>query len=74
MIVYQGVKGVANRGLFLEKFYLYGGGYDRAPAGACLKLYAPDGDSGSIYKFTLRDIGPTPFPWTVEVLGSGYTV
>jgi len=56
MIVYQGVKGVANRGLFLEKFYLYGGGYDRAPAGACLKLYAPDGDSGSIYKFTLRDI------------------
>lgn len=56
MIVYQGVRGVANRGLFLEKFYLYGGGYDRAPAGACLKLFAPDGDAGSIYKFTLRDI------------------
>ena len=56
MIVYQGVKGVANRGLFLEKFYLYGGGYDRPAAGACLKLYAPDGDEGSIYKFTLRDI------------------
>lgn len=56
MIVYQGVRGVANRGLFLEKFYLYGGGSDRSPAGTCLKLYAPDGDAGAIYKFTLRDI------------------
>ena len=56
MIVYQGVRGVANRGLFLEKFYLNGGGYNREPAGACLKLYAPDGDAGSLYKFTLRDI------------------
>ena len=56
MIVYQGVRGVANWGLFLEKFYLYGGGHDREPAGACLKLYAPDGDAGSLYKFTLRDI------------------
>ena len=56
MIVYQGVKGVQNRGLFLEKFYLYGNGYQGNPCGVCLKLYAPDGDAGALYKFTLRDI------------------
>jgi hypothetical protein len=56
MIVYQGVKGVQNRGLFLEKFYLFGNGYQGNPCGACLKLYAPDGDAGALYKFTLRDI------------------
>lgn len=56
MIVIQGVSGVANRGLYLEKFNLYGGGYDRAPCGACLKLRAPLGDVGALYKFTLRDI------------------
>jgi len=56
MIVIQGVKDVPNRGFFFEKFNLYGGGYDRAPCGACLKLRAPLGDAGSLYKFTLRDI------------------
>ena len=56
MIVIQGVKGVANRGLYLEKFNLDGGGYNRAPCGACLKLRAPFGDAGALYKFTLRDI------------------
>ncbi len=56
MIVYRGVKGVQNRGLFLEKFSLSGNGYKGAPCGACLKLYAPDGDEGALYKFTLRDI------------------
>jgi len=56
MIVYQGVDGVANRGLFIEKVYMDGNGYAAAPAGSCLKLYAPDGDPGSIYKFTVRDI------------------
>jgi hypothetical protein len=56
MIVVQGVEGVANRGLYLEKFNLYGGGYDRAACGACLKLRAPHGDAGALYKFTLRDI------------------
>ena len=56
MIVIQGVKGVANRGLYLEKFNLDGGGYKRAPCGACLKLRAPFGDAGALYKFTLRDI------------------
>jgi hypothetical protein len=56
MIVIQGVKGVANRGLYFEKFNLDGGGYDRAPCGACLKLRAPFGDAGALYKFTLRDI------------------
>ena len=56
MIVVQGVNGVANRGFYFEKFNLYGGGYDRAPCGACLKLRAPLGDVGALYKFTLRDI------------------
>jgi hypothetical protein len=56
MIVIQGVNGVANRGFYFEKFNLYGGGYDRAPCGACLKLRAPLGDAGALYKFTLRDI------------------
>ena len=56
MIVYRGVKGVQNRGLFLEKFSLSGNGYQGNPCGACLKLHAPDGDDGPLYKFTLRDI------------------
>ena len=56
MVVYHGVKGVQNRGLVVEKLSLYGGGYDRAPAGDCLKIVAPYGDPGSIYKFLLRDI------------------
>jgi hypothetical protein len=56
MIVYQGVNGVSNRGLFLERFFLFGNGYRGNPCGACLKLYAPDGDAGALYKFTLRDI------------------
>jgi len=56
MIVVQGVKGVPNRGLYLEKLNLDGGGYHRPPCGACLKLRAPLGDAGSLYKFTLRDI------------------
>ena len=55
MIVIEGVKGVANRGPYFEKFNLFGGGY-KAPCGACLKLRAPLGDAGAIYKFTLRDI------------------
>lgn len=56
MVVYRGTKGTYNRGLFIEKLYFYGNGYDAAPAGACLKLSAPEGDPGSLYKFTLRDI------------------
>lgn len=56
MIVYRGIKGVANRNLVIEKINLYGNGYSGHPAGDCLKLYAPEGDPGSIYKFTLRDI------------------
>jgi hypothetical protein len=56
MLIYRGVKGVANRNLVIEKLNLYGNGYAGAPAGDCLKLLAPEGDPGSIYKFTLRDI------------------
>lgn len=57
MLVVQGVQGVANRGLYLEKFNFWGGRYDAGlQCGACLKLRAPLGDAGALYKFTLRDI------------------
>lgn len=56
MIVYRGVKGVSNRGLVFEKFSMYGNGYDHPPAGSCLKLWAPEGDPGCLYKFTIRDV------------------
>jgi hypothetical protein len=56
MIVYRGTKGVGNRNLVVEKLSLYGGGYEGRPAGDCLKLYAPEGDPGAIYKFTMRDL------------------
>jgi hypothetical protein len=56
MLVYRGTKGVANRCLVVEKLVLFGNGYSGAACGDCLKLLAPEGDPGSIYKFTLRDI------------------
>jgi hypothetical protein len=56
MLVYRGVKGVGNRNLVIEKLNLFGNGYAGARCGDCLKLLAPEGDPGSIYKFTLRDI------------------
>ncbi len=55
MIVFHGTKGNGSRCLYFEKFNLDGNGYAGAPCGSCLKLSAPDGDPGSIYKFTLRD-------------------
>lgn len=56
MIVFHGTKGSGSRCLYFEKFNLNGNGYAGTPCGSCLKLSAPDGDPGSIYKFTLRDI------------------
>jgi len=56
MITYRGTNGISNRGLFLEKFCMDGNGYSGQGAGNCLHVYAPDGDPGCIYKFTLRDI------------------
>ena len=56
MLVFRGVKGVANRNLVVEKLSLFGNGYAAIPCGDCLKLLAPEGDPGSIYKFTLRDL------------------
>jgi hypothetical protein len=56
MLVYRGVKGMANRCLVIERLVLFGNGYAGAVCGDCLKLLAPEGDPGSIYKFTLRDI------------------
>lgn len=56
MLVYRGTKGVGNRNLVVEKLSLFGNGYAGAPCGDCLKLLAPEGDPGSIYKFTVRDL------------------
>jgi hypothetical protein len=56
MLVFRGTKGVGNRNLVVEKLSLFGNGYAGIPCGDCLKLYAPEGDPGSIYKFTLRDL------------------
>jgi hypothetical protein len=56
MITYRGTNGISNRGLYLERFCMDGNGYGGSPAGNCLHIYAPDGDPGCIYKFTLRDI------------------
>jgi hypothetical protein len=70
MITLRGVKEKANRGFVFEKFSFYGGGYDRAPAGSCLKLYAPEGDPGAIYKFTLQDIFTSYAKHGVALIGA----
>jgi len=70
MLVYQGVNGVNNRLLQIEGFNFYGGGYAAAPAGACLKLYAPDGDPGCLYKFTLRDIFTSYATDGISIMGA----
>ena len=56
MLVYRGTKGCGNRNLVIEKLSLFGNGYNGTPCGDCLKLYAPEGDPGCIYKFTMRDL------------------
>jgi hypothetical protein len=56
MLVYRGTKGCGNRNLVIEKLSLFGNGYMGRPCGDCLKLYAPEGDPGCIYKFTMRDL------------------
>lgn len=55
MLTYQGVNGVYNEGLTIKDLGLNGGGI----AGDCLKLYAPDGDVGSLYKFNLENVYTT---------------
>jgi hypothetical protein len=56
MLTYRGKNGISNRCLYIEKMVADGNGYSGAPAGNLLHIYAPDGDPGCIYKFTLRDI------------------
>lgn len=56
VITYQGTNGISNRGLYIEKLCIDGNGYAGGAAGRLLHIYAPDGDPGCIYKFTLRDI------------------
>lgn len=56
MLTYAGVQGVNNRGLTIKGLYMDGNGYAAAPAGACLKLSAPLGDNGPIYKFLVEDV------------------
>jgi hypothetical protein len=55
MLTFQGIDGQVNRGLVVEKLSFDGNGYSGTPAGACLKVYAPAGDPGAIYKFKLKD-------------------
>ena len=56
MIRVEGVNGVSNRGFVFQQFQLYGGGYDKAPCGACFKITCPGGDSMSYYKSTIHSI------------------
>jgi hypothetical protein len=53
---FVGTEGTNSRGLTVERVVIDGNGYGGAPAGTCLKLSAPLGDYGPIYKFTLRDV------------------
>jgi hypothetical protein len=71
MLVYQGKNGVSNRLLYIEKLNLYGGGYEgQSVANFCLKLYAPDGDPGSLYKFTLRDVFANYATYGIGIVGA----
>jgi hypothetical protein len=70
VLVYQGVNGVSNRGLFIEKLNIDGNGYAGAPAGFGVKVYAPEGDPGSIYKFTLRDLFVTYAEYGFGLVGA----
>jgi hypothetical protein len=56
MLVFRGTKGTADRCLVVEKLALMGNGYSSPRAGTCLRLYAPEGDPGSFYKFKIKDI------------------
>jgi hypothetical protein len=56
MLTFQGIDGQPNRGLVIEKLSFDGNGYAATPAGACVKVYAPDGDPGSFYKFKIKDV------------------
>ena len=56
MLRFRGVVGVSNSCLWLERASFFGNGYSGAPARDCVSLYAPDGDPGCIYKFTLQHI------------------
>lgn len=54
-ITYRGKDGIQNRCLWIEKMVMDGNGYVGQACRFGLHIYAPDGDPGSIYKFTLRD-------------------
>lgn len=56
MLTFQGSSGVSSRGLVVERLGMDGNGYAAEPAQDCLKLYAPLGDDGPLYKFTVRDV------------------
>jgi len=58
MLRFIGVENVSNRGLTVEKLVLDGNdpNMNQAGADACLRLSAPLGDHGPLYKFQLRDV------------------
>jgi len=53
-----GVQDVSNRGLTIEKLVIDGSDpyMNKTGADACLRLSAPLGDYGPLYKFTIRDV------------------
>lgn len=52
----EGVDGAPNRGFVLINIQLYGGGYDKVPASACVRISCPGGDNSAYYKPTLQNI------------------
>jgi hypothetical protein len=72
MLVYRGVPGAPNRGLVIMGLGMYGNGYAGNPAGSCLKLYAPEGDTAAIYRFTIRDVFTSWANHGIYLLGAVY--
>lgn len=72
MLVYTGFSGASARCLTIEGLSLFGNGYAGTPAKSCLKLSAPAGDNGPLYKFTLRDIYASYAQYGIVLEGGVY--
>jgi hypothetical protein len=72
MIEVRGVNGQPNRMFFAQAITLSGNGYSGARCGDCFRMYAPDGDPGALYKFTLRDIFTNYGTYGITLRGAVY--
>lgn len=74
LLRFKGTDGQNCRCLNIEKLVLDGGGPDSNGMGAsaCLKLWAPNGDNGPLYKFLLRDIYASSALYGIELEGGVY--